>query len=131
MKSDRQLRQAIERDLGIDPVLAEFPISVDVKDGIATLAGRVRSLEERCRLNDVVERVHGLAGLVVDVETGPLALDGANAQKRNGQRVAPLQAEEQARVCSATGKAGPTKGERNLPAGSAGGPGKARGPGMR
>lgn len=91
MKSDKKLRRAIEVDLRSDPVIAVFPIGVDVTDGIATLSGKIRSFEQKYRLHDVVKRVHGLAGLVVDVEIEPLDLDeDSNVQTRHELRNAPL-----------------------------------------
>lgn len=91
MKSDMRLRRAVEMELRSDPVVGMFPIHVDVADGIATLGGTVRSFEQKYRLHDVVKRVHGLAGLVVDVEIEPLALDeDSNVQTRHQLRNAPL-----------------------------------------
>lgn len=91
MRSDKKLRRAIERELRSDPVIAMFPISVNVVDGVATLGGKVRSFEQKYRLHDIVKRVHGLAGLVVDVEVERLGLDeDSNVQTRHELRNAPL-----------------------------------------
>jgi osmotically-inducible protein OsmY len=91
MKSDKKLRQAIEVELRSDPLIAVFPISVDVSDGIATLSGTVRSFEQKYRLHDVAKRVRGLAGLVVDVGIEHLDPDeDSNVETRHELRNAPL-----------------------------------------
>jgi len=91
MKSDKRLQRNIEAAFGSDPQIALFPVSVAVHDGIVTLTGRVRTLEQKRHLLASVQRVGGFKGLIVDLEFEPLMLDeDSNVHSRHELRNAPL-----------------------------------------
>ena len=63
MGSDKEIREAVERELEWDPRVGERRIGVAVVDGIVTLTGEVRSLSEKGEAQRSAERVGGVRGV--------------------------------------------------------------------
>ena len=71
MKSDNELRRAVERELEWEPSVDERRIGVSVVDGIVTLAGEVTSYSEKWRAERAIERVEGVRGIVNELVVKP------------------------------------------------------------
>lgn len=68
MKSDGQLRQDVDEELGWEPSVDERRIGVAVNDAVVTLTGAVGSLPEKWNAERAVERVSGVRGVANDIE---------------------------------------------------------------
>jgi osmotically-inducible protein OsmY len=68
VKSDSQLRQHVQEELGWEPSVDERQIGVAVSDAVVTLTGEVGSLAEKWNAERAVERVSGVRGVANDVE---------------------------------------------------------------
>ena len=77
MKTDSQVRQDVMAELRFEPAVDSTRIGVDVKDGIATLSGRVGSFSEKCAAERAAQRVLGVKALAVEMD---VALPGVAAR---------------------------------------------------
>lgn len=78
MKSDRQLQQDIIEELQWEPSVEASAIGVEVKDGIVTLAGHVKSYAEKVAAEKAAQRVFGVKGVVIEID---IALPGSSKLK--------------------------------------------------
>jgi osmotically-inducible protein OsmY len=67
-ETDRDLRDAIVRQLEWDPEIFSTDISVNSHDGIITLTGFVRSYRERFVAERTTKKVYGVLGVANDIE---------------------------------------------------------------
>lgn len=79
MKSDEQLRADVAEELRADPLVEAGAIEVAVREGVATLAGRVARAAERTLAERAAHRVAGVRSVVnaieVDADDGHAATD--------------------------------------------------------
>jgi osmotically-inducible protein OsmY len=68
MKTDDELRREVEEELELEPSIDHRQIAIAVKDGIATLAGEVRSYSEKWKAERAVERIAGIRGIANEIE---------------------------------------------------------------
>jgi osmotically-inducible protein OsmY len=68
VKSDDELRRAVEQQLEAEPDLDARRIVVSVDDGIVTLAGEVRSFGERWQTERLIDRIPGVRGVANEIE---------------------------------------------------------------
>jgi len=68
MKTDAQLQQDVMAELKWEPAVHAAQIGVEVKDGVATLAGEVSSYAEKWHAERAAQRVHGVKALAVEME---------------------------------------------------------------
>lgn len=68
MKTDKELRQDVERELEWEPSVDERRIGVSVVDGIVTLTGEVSFYAEKWKAERAVERVAGVRGIANEIE---------------------------------------------------------------
>lgn len=69
MKSDRELQQDVIDELKWEPSVSSPRIGVEVDDGIVTLTGHVESHAQKCAAEKAAQRVLGVKGLVIRIET--------------------------------------------------------------
>jgi len=67
MKSDIQLRQEIQLELGWDPAVKSTDIGVIVKDGVVTLTGDLTSHAEKHAVEHAVQRVRGVKAVAIEM----------------------------------------------------------------
>lgn len=77
MKSDTQLKLDVERELEWDPALNAAGIGVEVHDRVVTLAGHLGSYAEKCEAERAVQRVAGVAAVVIELD---IRIAGANTR---------------------------------------------------
>jgi osmotically-inducible protein OsmY len=68
MKSDSDLKRAVEQELQWDPDIDATDIAVAVKDGIVTLTGFVRRYKHKRQAEAAAKRVAGVVGVANDIE---------------------------------------------------------------
>ncbi|MCA3183217.1 MULTISPECIES: BON domain-containing protein [unclassified Cupriavidus] len=68
MKSDSQLKQDVLDELAWDPEVDEREVGVQVKDGIVTLTGHLRSFHAKHLAEQAAQRVQGLRALAVELD---------------------------------------------------------------
>jgi osmotically-inducible protein OsmY len=68
MRSDSEIKQDVEDELQWDPDIDPTDIAVAVKDGIVTLTGFVKSYNDKWEAERAAKRVHGVLGVVNDLE---------------------------------------------------------------
>ncbi|HYZ27344.1 MAG TPA: BON domain-containing protein [Geminicoccaceae bacterium] len=68
MRSDEEIRRDVEAELRWDPDLEEADIAVAVKDGVVTLTGFVKSYKDKWQAERAAKRIHGVIGVVNDLE---------------------------------------------------------------
>ena len=68
MKTDRELRDDVLKELEWDPSVNATHIGVAVEDGIVTLSGYIDSYAEKHAAETAVKRVAGVRGLAEDIE---------------------------------------------------------------
>jgi osmotically-inducible protein OsmY len=68
MKTDSELREDVEEELGWEPSVDEGRIGVAVADGIVTLTGEVGSFAAKWNAERAVERVEGVRGVANDTQ---------------------------------------------------------------
>jgi osmotically-inducible protein OsmY len=68
MKSDMQLKKDVEQELEWDPAIDAAAIGVEVRTGIVTLAGHLRSFQEKLAARTAAQRVEGVKGVVVELD---------------------------------------------------------------
>jgi len=93
MTADRELQERILRALDDEPAVTPASIGVVVGHGVATLIGRVGTLQERWAAERAVHHVPGLRALANDLEV---------CWQEKGQRTDAVIAEEVAQVLSWT-----------------------------
>jgi osmotically-inducible protein OsmY len=68
MRSDYDIRRDVEDELRSDPDIDATDMAVAVKNGVVTLAGFVRSLRQKQKVEKDVKRVAGVIGVANDIE---------------------------------------------------------------
>ena len=68
MKTDSQLQKDVMDELKWEPAVEAAGIGVEVKDGVVTLAGHVRSYAEKWAAEEAAQRVSGVKGIVVEMD---------------------------------------------------------------
>jgi osmotically-inducible protein OsmY len=68
MKTDSQLQKDVLAELAWEPSVNAAEVGVEVKDGIVTLAGHVRSFVEKWEAERAAQRVSGVRGLAVEMD---------------------------------------------------------------
>jgi osmotically-inducible protein OsmY len=68
MRSDLEIRQDVEAELGWSPDLDDTDISVKAQGGVVLLTGFVRSFVEKDRAESAAKRVRGVAGIANDIQ---------------------------------------------------------------
>ena len=68
MKSDKQIKHDVERELEWDPAIDASSIGVEVTDGVVTLAGHLNSYAEKQVVQKAVQRVEGVSGAVLELD---------------------------------------------------------------
>src|SRR5450830_8208 len=68
MKTDKQLQQDVSAELKWEPSINAVQIDVQVKDGIVSLQGNVRSYAEKLDAETAARRVAGVKGLLIDID---------------------------------------------------------------
>jgi osmotically-inducible protein OsmY len=66
--NDKDIQQAVLRELEWEPMVKSTEIGVAVKDGIVTLAGSVDSYSKRYRAELAAKRVHGVKAVVNELQ---------------------------------------------------------------
>ncbi len=66
-RSDSQIRSDIERALLRDPATDSYQVKAQVKNGVATLKGKVDSWQEKQLSEEVVKGVRGVTGVVNEI----------------------------------------------------------------
>jgi osmotically-inducible protein OsmY len=66
VRTDKEIKQDVERELEWEPRVGERRVGVAVVDGIVTLTGEVRSLSEQWEAQRTAERVSGVRGVAND-----------------------------------------------------------------
>jgi osmotically-inducible protein OsmY len=67
MKTDSQLQQDVMAELKWEPAVHSSQIGVEVKNGVATLAGEVSSYTEKWNAERAAQRVNGVKALAVEL----------------------------------------------------------------
>lgn len=68
MKSDAQIKHDVEAELDWEPAVNAPTIGVEVRDGIVTLAGHVRSYVEKLAAEKAAQCVAGVLGVAVELD---------------------------------------------------------------
>lgn len=68
MKSDTELRDDVEAELDFDPRFDARDIAVTVKDGVATLRGKVASYAEKSAAEEATQTVAGVRAIANEIE---------------------------------------------------------------
>jgi len=68
MKSDAQIRQDVTEELKWDQAINASRISVDVDQGVVTLAGHVISYAEKWHAEQATQRVAGVKAMTVEID---------------------------------------------------------------
>jgi osmotically-inducible protein OsmY len=68
MRSDEEIRRDVEAELHWDPDLDESDIAVAAKDSVVTLTGFVKNYKDKWQAEHAAKRVHGVLGVVNDLE---------------------------------------------------------------
>ncbi|MDB5038841.1 MAG: Transport-associated protein [Bacteriovoracaceae bacterium] len=68
MKTDAEISKQVIDEFQFDPILRDREIGVSVKDGVATLTGKVDSYYEKRLAEKVVERVPGIKAIANELE---------------------------------------------------------------
>lgn len=67
MKSDIELKKDVEAELQWDPQINAATVGVEVKDGIVTLEGKVRSYAEKFAAERAAQRIQGVKGIALEL----------------------------------------------------------------
>ncbi|HXE62532.1 MAG TPA: BON domain-containing protein, partial [Bryobacteraceae bacterium] len=70
-ESDKQLRDAVLRQLEWDPQVTSNDINVATADGVVTLTGFVHSYAEKYAAEKAAKAVYGVKALADDIEVKP------------------------------------------------------------
>ena len=68
MRSDSEIKRDVEDELQWDADIDPTDIAVAVRDGIVTLTGFVKSYNDKWEAERAAKRVHGVLGVVNDLE---------------------------------------------------------------
>jgi osmotically-inducible protein OsmY len=68
MKTDKQIKQDVERELEWDPAFNAAGIGVEVRSGIVTLAGHLGSYREKLAAENAAQRVECVNTVVVELD---------------------------------------------------------------
>jgi osmotically-inducible protein OsmY len=68
VKTDSEIKQDVENELRWDPDIESGDIAVAVKNGVVTLAGFVRSYQQKWQAERDAKRVSGVLGMANDLE---------------------------------------------------------------
>jgi hypothetical protein len=71
-ETDKQLREAVLRQLGWEPEIQSQDISVNAKEGVATLTGFVHSYSEKVAAEKAAKSVYGVKAVANDIEVKPM-----------------------------------------------------------
>jgi len=74
MDSDTQLFNKIAREFESSPVLHYAHLSLQVREGIVTISGRVNSFRERKAVEHVAKRVAGIKTLILDIRAAVIPI---------------------------------------------------------
>jgi len=88
---DKQLREAVIRQIDWDPEIGSDDITVSAANGVVTLTGFVHTFAEKYAAEKTAQRVYGVKAIANDIEVKPLtahtdpeiARDVVNAMKIN------------------------------------------------
>lgn len=69
--TDDTVRDQVMVKLANDPDVGGMPIDVDVKQGIATLKGKVRSDKQKTKAEKVAKKVKGVTGVTNQLVISP------------------------------------------------------------
>src|SRR4030081_70623 len=75
MRTDQDIQEDVEQELQWDPDLDATNIAVSVKDGVVTLAGFVKSLNDKYEAESATKRVAGVRAVANDLELRLPAID--------------------------------------------------------
>ena len=70
--SDKQLREAVLRQLEWDPEIQSQDISVNANEGVATITGFVHSYAEKVAAEKAAKSVYGVKAVANDIEVKPM-----------------------------------------------------------
>ena len=92
MKSDSEIRHAVEAELSCHPLVDDTNLLVTVRNGVVTLSGYARNLFQKYGAEDAVKRVAGVTavvniialhrGLPLNLDDPEIACDAVHALKR-------------------------------------------------
>ena len=68
MKSDKQIKHDVERELEWDPTVNAAGIGVEVRDRIVTRAGHLGNYREKLAAEKAAQRVGGVGAVVVELD---------------------------------------------------------------
>jgi osmotically-inducible protein OsmY len=68
---DGQVRSALKRMVGNDPVLKDRDVSFDVTNGVVTVKGDVRSVAEKTKVSEIVRSAPGVKDFANALEIKP------------------------------------------------------------
>jgi len=68
---DGQIKSALKRMVGNDPVLKERDVSFDVTNGVVTVKGDVRSVAEKTKVTEIVRSAPGVKDFANALEIKP------------------------------------------------------------
>jgi osmotically-inducible protein OsmY len=68
MRTDQDIQEDVEQELQWDPDLDAIDIAVSVKDGVVTLAGFVKNLNDKYEAESAAKRVAGVRAVANDLE---------------------------------------------------------------
>jgi osmotically-inducible protein OsmY len=71
-ETDKQLREAVLRQLDWDPQIVSKDISVNTKEGAATLTGFVHSYAEKVAAEKAAKSIYGVKAVANDIEVKPM-----------------------------------------------------------
>ena len=74
MDADTQIFQDLRTGLQHGPLSHRAQLSVDVRDGIVTIAGRVNTIAERRAVERAAQRISGIRTLIVEIGAAALPL---------------------------------------------------------
>jgi len=83
MKTDKQIKQDVERELEWDPSIDAAGIGVEVRSGIVTLAGHLATYREKLAAEQAAQRVEGVSAVVVELDVRLASTD-----KRSDEEIA-------------------------------------------
>jgi osmotically-inducible protein OsmY len=70
--TDKQLREAVLRQLEWEPEIVSQDISVNAKEGVVTLTGFVHSYAEKVAAEKATKSVYGVKAVANDIEVNPM-----------------------------------------------------------
>ena len=88
MRSDSDIRSAVEAELSCHPLVDDTYIVVNVKNGVVTLSGYARNLCQKHGAEDAVKRVAGVTAVVntIDLHRGLTPNPHTHSSELSGSR---------------------------------------------